>query len=113
MDIIPGVNEWWNYWHNYWHYFNIDVASSESARRYYGTKQFMFNGVPKVFSLSKTLEDRRFFDPVNTWYLYSNEPLKRSLEKFAKFPIATSYEENEPRLLLVSVDVQEGSHGGI
>ena len=105
MDIIPGFNEWWNYWH----YFNKDLASSESARRYYGTKQFMRRGVPKVFSLSKTLEDRRFLDPVNTWYLYSNEPLKRSLEKFAKFPIATIYQNNEPRLLLVSVDVQEGS----
>ena len=105
MDIIPGFNEWWNYWH----YFNKDLASSESARRYYGTKQFMFRGVPKVFGLSKTLEDKRFLDPVNTRYLYSNEPLKRSLEKFAKFPIATSYQNNEPRLLLVSVDVQEGS----
>ena len=109
MDIIPGFNEWWNYWQNYWHYFNRDLASSESARRYYGTKQFMLRGVPKVFSPSKTLEDRRFLDPVNTWYLYSNKPLKRSLEKFAKFPIATSYQNNEPRLLLVSVDVQEGS----
>ena len=105
MDIIPGFNEWWNYWR----YFNKDLASSESARRYYGTKQFMLRGVPKVFGLSKTLEDTRFLDPVNTRYLYSNEPLKRSLEKFAKFPIATSYQNNEPRLLLVSVDVQEGS----
>ena len=106
MDLIPGFNEWWNY---YWHYFNKDLASSESARRYYGTKQFMLKGVPNVFSLTKALEDRRFLDPVNTWYLYSNKPLKRSLEKFAKFPIATSYQNNEPRLLLVSVDVQEGS----
>jgi len=105
MDLIPGFNEWWNYWHH----FNKDLASSESARRYYGTKQFMFRGVPKVFGLSKTLGDKRFLDPVNTWYLYSNEPLKKSLEKFAKFPIATSYQNNEPRLLLVSVDVQEGS----
>jgi NTE family protein len=105
MDIIPGFNEWWNYWH----YFNKDLASSESARRYYGTKQFLLTGVPKVFGLSKTLEDKRFLDPVNTRYLYSNEPLKRSLEKFAKFPIKTSYQNNEPRLLLVSVDVQEGS----
>ncbi|MGH9977687.1 MAG: patatin-like phospholipase family protein [Nitrososphaeraceae archaeon] len=105
MDIIPGFNEWWNYWH----YFNKDLASSESARRYYGTKQFMLRGVPKVFGLSKTLEDKRFLDPVNTRYLYSNEPLKKSLEKFAKFPITTSYQNNEPRLLLVSVDVQEGS----
>jgi NTE family protein len=109
IDMLPGFDDWWNYWRNYWYYFNKDLASSESARRYYGTKQFMIEGVPKVFSLSKALQDRRFFDPVNTWYLYSNEPLKKSLEKFAKFPIATSYENNEPRLLLVSVDVQEGT----
>lgn len=31
------------------------------------------------------------------------------MEKFAKFPIATSFEKDEPRLLLVAVDVQEGS----
>ena len=90
-------------------YFNKDLASNESARRYYDTKQFMFRGVPNVFTPSTMLEDRRFLDPVNTQYLYSNEPLKKSLEKFAKFPIATSYQNNEPRLLLVSVDVQEGS----
>ena len=107
IDKISGFDQWWNYWQL--HYFNSDVATSESARRYYSTKQFMFEGVPKVFSPSKTLGDRRFFDPLNTWYLYSNEPLKRSLEKFAKFPIATSYEENEPRLLLVSIDVQDGT----
>ena len=109
MDTIPSFNKWWNYWH----YFNKDLASSESARRYYDTKQFMFSGVPNVFTLSKMLEDKRFLDPVNTQYLYSNEPLKKSLEKFAKFPIATSYQNNEPRLLLVSVDVQEGSHCSI
>jgi len=57
--------------------------------------------------------DDRFFDnfgPLNnTWYLYSNEPLKESLETFAQFPIATSFNRNEPKLLLVSVDVQEGA----
>jgi predicted acylesterase/phospholipase RssA len=55
------------------------------------------------------LTDKTFLDPSNVWYLYSNGPLKQSLEKFAKFPIATSYEKKEPRLLLVAVDVQEGS----
>jgi len=69
----------------------------------------MLKGVPKVFDPFKTLQDRRFLDPANTWYLYSNEPLRKSLEKFAKFPISTSYELNEPRLLLVSVDIQEGT----
>jgi predicted acylesterase/phospholipase RssA len=31
------------------------------------------------------------------------------LEKFAKFPISTSFENGEPRLLLVAVDVQEAT----
>ena len=109
MDTIPSFDDWWNYWRNYWRYFNMDLASSESARRYYGTKEFMLKGVPKVFSPFKTIKDRRFLDPSNTWFLYSNEPLKKSLEKFAKFPISTSYDNNEPRLLLVSLDVQEGA----
>jgi NTE family protein len=105
FDKIPGFNEWWNYWN----YFNNNLATGEAARRYYSTKRFMFEGVPNVFNPPKPLGDRRFLDPLNTWYLFSNEPLKKSLEKFAKFPIATSYEENEPRLLLVSIDVQDGT----
>jgi hypothetical protein len=55
------------------------------------------------------LSDNRFFDPSNTWYSYDNRPLKESLEKFAKFPISTSFENGEPRLLLVAVDVQEAT----
>jgi NTE family protein len=105
VDKIPGFTEWWDNCH----YLNKVVATSESARRYYNTKQFILKGVPNVFKPSQTLVDRRFLDPSNMWYLYSNEPLKQSLEKFAKFPIATSYEKKEPRLLLVAVDVQEGS----
>jgi NTE family protein len=104
VDKVPGFNEWWDYWH----YLNNNIATAESARRYYGTKRFIFEGVPHVFNPAKALEDRRFLDPANTWYLYSNEPLKKSLEKFANFPISTSYQEKEPRLLLVALDVQEG-----
>jgi NTE family protein len=37
-----------------------------------------------------------------------NEPLRRSLERFAKFPIATTKEDDQPRLLLVAVDVADG-----
>ena len=43
------------------------------------------------------------------WLLYSNQPLKESLEKYTKFPIATTFDKNQPRLLLVSVDVQQGA----
>jgi len=105
VDKMPGFTQWWDYWHS----LNDVVATSESARRYYNTKQFIFKGVPNVFKPSETLRDKTFLDPSNVWYQYSNGPLKQSLEKFAKFPIATSYEKKEPRLLLVAVDVQEGS----
>jgi len=105
VDKMPGFTQWWDYWH----YLNNVVATSESARRYYNTKQFILKGVPNVFKPSYALTDKTFFDPSNVWYLYSNGPLKQSIEKFAKFPIATSYEKKEPRLLLVAVDVQEGS----
>lgn len=49
--------------------------------------------------------DKKFFDIQNTWYRFDIAPLKRSLEKFAHFPIKTKWEESQPRLLLVSVDV--------
>ena len=93
---------------DYWHRLNNRIASGESARRYYSTKEFILKGVPNVFTPKIPKLDNRFFDPSNTWYVYDNEPLKQSLEKFAKFPISTSFENNEPRLLLVAVDIQEG-----
>jgi predicted acylesterase/phospholipase RssA len=96
-----------NSW-DYWHRLNNRIASGESARRYYSTKEFILKGVPNVFRPKIPKPDNRFFDPLNTWYVYDNEPLKQSLEKFAKFPISTSFENNEPRLLLVAVDIQEG-----
>jgi NTE family protein len=92
------------------------------ARRYYSAKQFLCSGVPHVYLhqfstpclpfIGSPRADVKFFDnvifPPNIWYVYSNEPLKESLGKFVKFPIATSFDQNQPRLLLVSVDVQEG-----
>jgi len=105
VDNIPNFVHYWDSWHK----VNSRVASGESARRYFSTKQFIFQGVPKVFVPKQPIHDNRFFDPSNTWYTYDNKPLRESLEKFAKFPITTSLENGEPRLLLVAVDVQEGS----
>jgi len=65
-------------------------------------------GIPNVFKPKLPLPDSKFFDPANTWYIYDNTPLKQNLEKFAKFPIATGFHNNDPRLLLVTVDVQKG-----
>ncbi|HKI09118.1 MAG TPA: patatin-like phospholipase family protein [Nitrososphaeraceae archaeon] len=105
VEKIPYFTHYWDFWHR----FDRRIASGECARRYISTKEFILKGVPNVFVPKAPLLDSRFFDPLNTWYIYDNSPLKESLEKFAKFPISTSFENDEPRLLLVAVDVQEST----
>jgi hypothetical protein len=105
VDNIPYFTHYWDSWRR----LDSRIASGESARRYFSTKEFILKGVPNVFTPKTPLLDSRFFDPLNTWYIYDNGPLKESLEKFAKFPISTSFENGEPRLLLVAVDVQEAT----
>jgi NTE family protein len=106
QSTVENVPYFTNYW-DLWRRLDRRIASGESARRYYSTKEFILKGVPNVFVPKMPSLDNRFFDPSNTWYMYDNRPLKESLEKFAKFPISTSFENDEPRLLLVAVDVQE------
>lgn len=110
IDKIPGFVDWWDYLHNNVH---PGFASGEAARRYFTAKQFAITGVPTVFSPLVPLVDTRYFDPMNIWYRFDSEPLKKSLERFAKFPIATSFDEKsslpQPRLLLVGVDVAAGA----
>jgi len=105
VDTNPFFKPWWDYWHA----MNREIASGEAARRYFSAKEFAIFGVPTVFYPHGPTRDSKFYDSDNTWYRYSNEPLKRSLERFAKFPIATTQEDNQPRLLLVAVDVADGT----
>lgn len=89
---------------------NPSIASEEAARRYYSVKEFSKAGVENVFKpIHPPKEDRRFCDSQNQWLVYDNQPLRKSIEKFAKFPIATSFDEREPRLLVISVDAAEGT----
>jgi NTE family protein len=119
---IPDKKSWVSFW-DFQKEVYPNLAPGEVARRYYSAKQFLCSGVPHVylpnfstpcfpFNGPPRLDDR-FLDnlgPINnSWYLYSNQPLRESLEKFTKFPIATSFQQNQPRLLLLSVDVQEGA----
>jgi len=104
-DSFSNYMIWW--WDN-WRKFFINVATGEAARRYYSSKEFTVRGASKVFSNPHMVPDMRFFDLFNVWYRYDSQPLKKSLEKFAKFPIATSRENDQPRLLLVAADVGEG-----
>jgi NTE family protein len=89
---------------------NPSVASQEAARRYYSVKEFSKSGVEKVFKpIYPPIVDKRFCDSQNQWLVYDNQPLRKSIERFAKFPIATSFEKGEPRLLVISVDSAEGT----
>lgn len=106
---LADSNPWFRLWWDSMHKMNKAFATGEAARRYYSAKEFSLMGVPNVFSPRIPMLDAKFWDLCgNTWYRFSNEPLKRSLEKFAKFPIATSFEDNQPRLILVAVDVADG-----
>jgi NTE family protein len=105
VEKIPYFTHYWDSWHR----LDRRIASGKSARRYISTKEFILKGVPNVFVPKAPLLDSRFFDPLNTWHIYDNKPLKESLEKFAKFPISTRFERGEPRLLLVAVDVLEST----
>ncbi len=42
---IPHFADYWDSWHS----ADNRIASGESARRYFSIKQFILNGVPKVF----------------------------------------------------------------
>jgi NTE family protein len=89
---------------------NSSLASEEAARRYYSAKEFLKSGVENVFRpIHPPIIDNRFCDSQNQWLVYDNQPLRNSIEKFAKFPIATSFEKGEPRLLVISVDAAEGT----
>jgi NTE family protein len=107
-DSLVDSNPFFKFWWDYWHLSTGDFASAEAARRFYSAKEFATYGVPNVFYPFMPSFDKRFLHPVNTWFQYSNEPLKRSLERFARFPISTSYDDNQPRLLLTAVDVAVG-----
>jgi NTE family protein len=104
IESNPFFKSWWDYWR----LITKDSATSEAARRFYSTKEFAMYGVPNVFYPFMPSPDKRFLHPFNTWFQYSNEPLKRSLERFVRFPISTSYEDDQPRLILTAVDVAEG-----
>ena len=86
----PQINEALKLWKAQYEKGSPQVASEESARRYYSVKEFSKTGVKNVFKpIQPPKEDNRFYDPQNQWLLFDNQPLRNSAEKFAKFPIAT------------------------
>lgn len=102
------------------------AASEEAARRYYSVKSLIVNQVRNnVYYLSNPIIDKKFFDNIqpcddkhpncncnwiiyNDWYVHDNTPLRNSIQEYACLPISTSIKNNQPRLLVFSVDVAEG-----
>jgi NTE family protein len=102
-------------------------ATGESARRYFSSVQFLieytfpFSGAPNVFKSIPKPDGRFIFNLRNYLPRIDNEnfpfySLRDSLNriyykdgtKFVDFPIITSFDENLPRYLLVTVDVENG-----
>lgn len=117
---VEHLKEFWNYlsspanfsdvaaemWSS-WRKFFPNAPSKEASRRLFSVNEFIYRGVPNVFSAPKYRFDNQFYNLSKPWYQSSNQALKESLEKFIDFPIATDYDKDEPRLLLVAADVQE------
>jgi NTE family protein len=113
----PFLKSSWDNWRSFFPYLNL--PSGEAFRRYLSTRRSLAFGEQYVFSPLffvpfATPMFNKFFDytPLALWHQYSNDPLRSSIEKFAKKlrngqKIKTSIEKNnEPRLLLVSVDIE-------
>jgi len=124
VSSTPNLSNWWPFsfddetWVSIWnerHNIHDNAASGEAARRYYSAKEYLYSGAPNVFSKPELKYDNKFFDelypPQNLWYKYDNQPLKKSIELFIPHPIKTNYNDKikQPRLLMISVDVQEGT----
>lgn len=105
VEKDPTFIERWNTYGR----FNSSAASPEAARRWYSTGQFLQYGAKNVFTSPVLSPDYKYFDSFNTWYRYDNSPLRNALKKYGRFPIASIYEDGHPRLLIVSVDVKEGT----
>ena len=97
------------------------IATAEAARRYYSAKAFLYGGARNVLEPrigkfpaydEEYFDDSHLEDINNLWFRYNNYPLKQSIRKYVSLKLKTNrdpdHNSNEPRLLLCSVDVEEG-----
>ncbi|MBA3749850.1 MAG: patatin-like phospholipase family protein [Nitrosopumilus sp.] len=108
LSSNPNYKSLWDPWAIEKH--NPTAASEESARRYYSVQSFFLTGATNVFTKPTAINDNRFYDNYfNKWYRSDYAPLKESIEKYADFPIATNFDKNQPRLIIISVDVLDAA----
>jgi predicted acylesterase/phospholipase RssA len=112
----PILKSSWDTWR---FFFPLpSLPSGEAFRRYLYTRRTLAFGDQYVFSplflfpFATPIFNKYFdYSPLGLWHQYSNNPLRSSIEKFAKKlsngqSIKTDINNNEPRLLLVSVDIE-------
>jgi len=107
----------WDEEREYWRRRYPQIATAEAARRYYSAKAFLYGGSKNVLEPrmgqfpaydEKYFDDSHLEDINNLWFRYSNYPLKQSVKNYVSEKLKTNLTDNEPRLLLCSVDVEEG-----
>ena len=70
---------------------SFSFLRGRQVRRYYSVKEFLKSGVENVFKpIPPPKDDKRFYDSQNKWLIYNNDPLRKSIERFVRLPIATS-----------------------
>jgi NTE family protein len=107
FNIDSPVRISWDYFRT----FNHNIADAESARKFWSIFEFAFSprGVANMYK-SIPHVGSKFLNPFTDflpWWRYDYTPLRDYLSKFIDFPIKTSLEKGQPRLLLTSVDIQD------
>jgi predicted acylesterase/phospholipase RssA len=89
------------------------LATSEAARRYYHYVASLSYGVPRVLLPGIAQPDMKFpFSLTPTFTRFDNSPLDRTVKRYWDYEnhkIKTSFNEGEPRLILVSVDMLDAA----
>jgi predicted acylesterase/phospholipase RssA len=113
LSSTPDFGKWW---HNDEDDVNKVYASEEALRKYYSVKEYVTHGTPQVCSAPFILKlDTKFGDQKdNLWYHHTNKPLENTIIRYSfnqdseEKRIVTSLEKQQPRLLVISVDVADG-----
>jgi predicted acylesterase/phospholipase RssA len=110
-DDLFGKNSFVRNWWDYLHTINCSIADAESAKKFWSIFEFAFSprGVPNMYE-SVPQWGSKFLNPFTDflpWWRYDYRQLRSYLSKFVDFPIKTSLEKGQPRLLLTSVDIQD------
>jgi predicted acylesterase/phospholipase RssA len=113
---------WKDSWEEEWPYISAyfywpenygSLATSEAARRYYTYAASLFYGVPRVLLPGIGQPDMKFPLSISpTFTRFDNTPLARTIKRYWDYenhPIKTSFDEREPRLILVSVDMLDAT----